>query len=50
MTVRSDEEFAEMFDQSWRYLAENFYDAKFHGADWDAVREPSTGRWSSTSP
>ena len=27
-----------MFDQSWRYLAENFYDAKFHGADWDAVR------------
>jgi tricorn protease len=38
LTVRSDEEFAEMFDQTWRYLAENFYDPKFHGHDWDAVR------------
>ena len=28
-----------MFEQSWRYLAEHFYDAKFHGADWDAVRD-----------
>jgi tricorn protease len=27
-----------MFDQTWRYLAENFYDAKFHGRDWAAVR------------
>jgi len=39
MTVRTDEEFAEMFDQTWRYLSENFYDAKFHGHDWNAVRE-----------
>jgi tricorn protease len=38
MTVRRDEEFAEMFEQSWRALREHFYDAKFHGADWDAVR------------
>ncbi|HKI34837.1 MAG TPA: S41 family peptidase [Gemmataceae bacterium] len=38
MTVNRDEEFQEMFDQSWRALAENFYDAKFHGADWNAVR------------
>jgi tricorn protease len=38
MTVKRDEEFQEMFDQSWRALAENFYDAKFHGADWNAVR------------
>jgi tricorn protease len=38
MNVRADEEFTEMFDQSWRYLSENFYDVKFHGADWDAVR------------
>jgi tricorn protease len=28
-----------MFDQSWRYLAENFYDSRFHGSNWDAVRE-----------
>jgi tricorn protease len=38
INVRTDEEFTEMFDQSWRYLAENFYDNKFHGSDWDAVR------------
>ncbi len=38
MTVRTDEEFTEMFDQTWRYLSENFYDVKFHGHDWDAVR------------
>jgi tricorn protease len=38
LTVRSDEEFTEMFDQTWRYLSENFYDVKFHGHDWDAVR------------
>jgi tricorn protease len=38
MTIDRDEEFLEMFDQSWRALAENFYDAKFHGANWNAVR------------
>jgi tricorn protease len=38
MTIKRDEEFAEMFDQSWRFLHENFYDPKFHGADWNAVR------------
>jgi len=38
MTVKAEEEFTEMFDQAWRFLAENFYDSKFHGADWDAVR------------
>jgi tricorn protease len=38
MTVRTDEMYAEMFDQSWRYLAEHFYDAKYHGLDWNAVR------------
>ena len=26
MTVKRDEEFREMFEQSWRALAENFYD------------------------
>jgi tricorn protease len=39
MTIKRDEEFAEMFDQSWRALSENFYDPSFHGANWNAVRE-----------
>jgi tricorn protease len=38
MTIRRDEEFGEMFEQSWRALLENFYDQKFHGVDWYAVR------------
>jgi tricorn protease len=38
MTIRQDEEFQEMFEQSWHALRENFYDAKFHGANWEAVR------------
>jgi tricorn protease len=38
MTIRAEEEFSEMFDQSWRYLSAYFYDPKFHGADWDAMR------------
>lgn len=39
MTVRRDEEFAEMFEQSWRALYENFYDPNFHGANWNTVRQ-----------
>src|SRR5262249_16909476 len=39
MTIRRDEEFAEMFEQSWRALYENFYDTNFHGANWNAIRE-----------
>src|SRR5205085_9881548 len=38
MTVRRDEEFAEMFEQAWRALRENFYDPNFHGVNWGAVR------------
>ena len=38
MSIRTEEQYLEMFDQSWRYLAEHFYDAKFHGGDWNAVR------------
>jgi tricorn protease len=38
MTVRQDELFLEMFDQSWRALNEKFYDDKFHGVDWKAIR------------
>jgi tricorn protease len=39
MTIKRDEEFAEMFDQGWRALSENFYDPTFHGANWDGIRE-----------
>ncbi|MEO6390219.1 MAG: S41 family peptidase, partial [Pyrinomonadaceae bacterium] len=28
----------EIFKQGWRYMRDNFYDDKFHGADWNAVR------------
>ena len=38
MIVRRDEEYAQMFDQSWRALSHNFYDAKHHGVDWKAIR------------
>lgn len=38
MIVRQEELFLEMFDQGWRALHENFYDDKFHGADWNAIR------------
>ena len=34
MTVRQEELFLEMFEQSWRALNEDFYDANFHGANW----------------
>jgi tricorn protease len=39
LTITRDEEFAEMFEQSWRALSENFYDPSFHGANWNAIRE-----------
>jgi tricorn protease len=38
MVIRRDEEFTEMFDQSWHALRESFYDPAFHGANWDAAR------------
>jgi len=28
----------EIFNQAWRYLRDNFYDDKFHGTDWNAVK------------
>jgi tricorn protease len=39
MTLRRDEDFGEMFEQSWRALAEEFYDPLYHGIEWTAVRE-----------
>jgi tricorn protease len=38
LRVRTEELYREMFDQTWRYLAEHFYDAKFHDHDWDAIK------------
>jgi tricorn protease len=29
----------EIFKQGWRYMRDNFYDEKFHGADWNAVEK-----------
>jgi len=43
MIVRQDEEFLEVFDQSWRLLSDSFYDSKLHGADWKNVREKYRG-------
>jgi tricorn protease len=43
LTVRRDEEFREMFAQSWRLLSEHFYDPTFHGVDWNAVRTKYEG-------
>lgn len=31
-------EWKEIFDESWRYQRDFFYDPKMHGADWNAVR------------
>lgn len=43
MRVRIEDQYREMFDQTWRYLAEHFYDASFHGRDWNAIREKYRG-------
>lgn len=38
MTIKRDEEFAQMFAQGWRALADGFYDPEFNQVDWKAVR------------
>lgn len=42
VTAELDVDFAqeklEVFRQAWTYLRDGFYDEKFHGADWEAVR------------
>lgn len=42
VTAEMDVDFAqekmEVFRQAWTYLRDGFYDEKFHGVDWDAVR------------
>ena len=37
MNVVFAKEKMEIFKQGWRYLRDNFYDEKYHGADWNAV-------------
>ena len=39
MTVDIAEERKQMFNEGWRLLWHRFYDADFHGVDWEAVRE-----------
>jgi Tol biopolymer transport system component/C-terminal processing protease CtpA/Prc len=42
VTAELDVDFAqekmEVFRQAWTYMRDGFYDDKFHGVDWDAVR------------
>jgi Tol biopolymer transport system component/C-terminal processing protease CtpA/Prc len=42
VTAEMDVDFAqeklEVFRQAWTYMRDGFYDDKFHGVDWDAVR------------
>ncbi len=42
VTAELDIDFAqekmEVFRQAWTYMRDGFYDDKFHGVDWDAVR------------
>ena len=37
MNVNFAKEKMEIFKQGWRYLRDNFYDEKYHGADWNQV-------------
>lgn len=37
INVNFADEKMEIFKQGWRYMRDNFYDDKFHGADWNAV-------------
>jgi tricorn protease len=38
MNVDFAKEKLEIFKQGWRYMRDNYYDDKYHGADWNAVR------------
>jgi len=39
MNVNFALEKKEIFEQGWRYQRDNYYDDKFHGADWNAVEK-----------
>ncbi|MEO8647569.1 MAG: S41 family peptidase, partial [Acidobacteriota bacterium] len=38
LNVDFADERVEVFRQGWRYIRDNFYDDKYHGVDWNAVR------------
>jgi tricorn protease len=38
LTIKRDEEYSEMFEQSWRALRDHFYDEQFHGIKWYDIR------------
>ena len=38
ISVNFAQEKMEVFKQGWRYMRDNFYDDKYHGANWEAVR------------
>ncbi|HEX8354027.1 MAG TPA: hypothetical protein VF611_14060, partial [Pyrinomonadaceae bacterium] len=38
MDVDFAREKMEVFEQGWEYMRDNFYDPKYHGADWQAIR------------
>ncbi len=38
MNVNFAQEKMEVFKQGWRYMRDHFYDDKYHGADWNAVK------------
>ncbi len=38
MTFSFAKEKMEVFKQGWRYMRDHFYDNKYHGADWTAVK------------
>lgn len=39
MTVHPREEWQQIFNDSWRFVRDYFYDPDFHGVDWQAVKE-----------
>ena len=39
MNVNFAQEKMEIFKQGWRTMRDNFYDDKYHGADWNAVQK-----------
>lgn len=38
-TKNLENEFGQMFYETWTILAENYYDEQFHGTDWEAMRD-----------
>lgn len=39
MTVHPKEEWQQIFNDSWRFVRDYFYDPNLHGVDWQAIKE-----------